>query len=95
MDASLREVSVGRLMKRLGSTPQRPLYRAWQQGPALANHWREHEYPKIARCTCQALLQYAYFRKVPQRARCARRAMEHSQRQASGHGYPSQKRHSH
>ena len=28
---SLSEVSVGRLMKRLGFTPQRPLYRAWQQ----------------------------------------------------------------
>ena len=27
----LSEVSVGRLMKRLGFTPQRPLYRAWQQ----------------------------------------------------------------
>lgn len=31
----LSEVSVGRLMKRLGFSPQRPLYRAWQQDPAL------------------------------------------------------------
>ena len=45
---SLSEVSVGRLMKRLGFTPQRPLYRAWQQAPALVEHWREHKYPKIA-----------------------------------------------
>jgi transposase len=45
---SLSEVSVGRLMKRLGFTPQRPMYRAWQQDPALVDHWRELEYPKIA-----------------------------------------------
>lgn len=45
---SLSEVSVGRVMKRLGFTAQRPLYRAWQQDPALVDHWREHEYPKIA-----------------------------------------------
>jgi len=45
---SLSEASVGRLMKRLGFTPQRPLYRAWQQDAARVEHWREHEYPKIA-----------------------------------------------
>ncbi len=44
----LSEVSVGRLMKRLGFTPQRPLYRAWQQDSALVQRWREEEYPKIA-----------------------------------------------
>jgi len=45
---SLSEVSVGRLMKRLGFTPQRPLYRAWQQDATLVEHWRDNEYPKIA-----------------------------------------------
>jgi len=45
---SLSEVSVGRLMRRLGFTPQRPMYRAWQQQPALVDQWREHEYPAIA-----------------------------------------------
>jgi len=45
---SLSEVSVGRLMKRLGFTPQRPLYRAWQQDPKLVEAWREEEFPKIA-----------------------------------------------
>jgi len=45
----LSVVSVGRLMKRLGFTPQRPLYRAWQQDPALAQSWQEKDYPKIAR----------------------------------------------
>ena len=44
----LSEVSVGRLMKRLGFTPQRPLYRAWQQDPALVERWRAEEYPKLA-----------------------------------------------
>ena len=44
----LSEVSVGRLMKRLGFSPQRPLYRAWQQNPTLVKAWQEHEYPQIA-----------------------------------------------
>lgn len=44
----LSEVSVGRLMKRLGFTPQRPLYRAWQQDPALVERWQNSEYPKLA-----------------------------------------------
>ena len=47
-NVSLSEVSVGRLMKRLGYTPQCPLYRAWQQDPVLAKTWQETEYPKIA-----------------------------------------------
>ena len=45
---ALSEVSVGRLMRRLGFSPQRPLYRAWQQNPALVESWREEVYPKIA-----------------------------------------------
>jgi len=44
----LSEVSVSRLMKRLGFTPQRPLYRAWQQDPVLVDKWRKRDYPKIA-----------------------------------------------
>lgn len=44
---SLSEVSVGRLMRRLGFSPQRPLYRAWQQDPKLVDEWRTQEYPKI------------------------------------------------
>jgi len=46
---SLSEVSVGRLMRRLGFSPQRPLYRAWQQDPVLVEAWRTKEYPKIAK----------------------------------------------
>ena len=44
---NLSEVSVGRLMRRLGFSPQRPLYRAWQQDPKLVDEWRTQEYPKI------------------------------------------------
>lgn len=45
----LSEVSVGRLMKRIGFTPQRPLYRAWQQDPAAVERWQRETYPMIAR----------------------------------------------
>ena len=45
---SLSEVSVGRIMRRLGFSAQRPLYRAWQQDPLMVEQWREKEYPKIA-----------------------------------------------
>lgn len=44
----LSEVSVGRLMKRLGFTPQRPLYRAWQQDKVLVEQWQAKDYPRIA-----------------------------------------------
>jgi transposase len=45
----LSEVSVGRLMKRLGFTAQRPLYRAWQQNPERVQSWQDTEYPGIAK----------------------------------------------
>lgn len=44
----LSEVSVGRVMKRLGFTPQRPLYRAWQQDRKLVESWQEEEFPALA-----------------------------------------------
>lgn len=44
---SLSEVSVGRVMRRLGFTPQRPLHRAWQRDETLVNEWMAVEYPKI------------------------------------------------
>src|SRR4029077_7656214 len=30
-------------------SPQRPLYRAWQQNKALVESWRDKEYPEIAK----------------------------------------------
>jgi len=45
----LSEVSVGRILKRLGFSPQRPMYRAWQQSPELVETWRSKEFPALAR----------------------------------------------
>jgi len=39
--------SVGRLLAQLGLTCQRPLFRAYQQNPALVEKWLQDEYPKI------------------------------------------------
>lgn len=43
----LSEVSVGRLLKKLGLTPQRPIWRAYQQDKRLVVAWMATEYPKI------------------------------------------------
>jgi transposase len=41
--------SVGRLLAQLGITPQKPLWRAYQQDPERVRQWVEEEYPAIAR----------------------------------------------
>ena len=46
-DVKLSEVSVGRVLKTLGFSPQRPLHRAWQQNPQMVQDWLETEFPKI------------------------------------------------
>ena len=43
----LSEVSVGRLLRKLGLSPQRPLYRAYQQNPEAVARWKAETYPKI------------------------------------------------
>jgi transposase len=43
----LSEVSVGRLLKKLGLSPQKPLRRAYQQDPEAVRRWVEEEYPEI------------------------------------------------
>jgi len=45
----LSKNSVGRLLAQLGITPQKPLWRAYQQDPERVRQWVEEEYPKIAR----------------------------------------------
>jgi transposase len=45
----LSEVYVGRLLRKMGLTPQRPLHRAYQQNPTRVAHWLEEEYPAIQR----------------------------------------------
>src|SRR4029450_545992 len=44
---ALSEVSVGRLLRKLGLSPQRPLYRASQQHPEAVARWKAEEYPAI------------------------------------------------
>ena len=41
--------SVGRLLKQLGLSCQRPLFRATEQDPERVRQWREQEYPGIRR----------------------------------------------
>jgi len=43
----LSVVSVGRLLKKLGLSPQRPLAKAYQQNPKEVEKWLQEEYPKI------------------------------------------------
>jgi transposase len=38
---------VGRLLRTLGLSPQRPLYRALEQDPQAVARWRQQEYPAI------------------------------------------------
>jgi transposase len=40
----LSEVSVGRLLRKLGLSPQRPLYRAYQQNPEAVARWKAETY---------------------------------------------------
>jgi transposase len=43
----LSVVSVGRLLRKLGLSPQRPLHRAYQQNPEAVERWKREEYPVI------------------------------------------------
>jgi transposase len=44
---ALSVVSVGRLLRKLGMSPQRPLHRAYQQDPQAVERWKTGEYPAI------------------------------------------------
>ena len=44
----LSRSSVGRTMRTLGFTAQRPLYRASQRDPVLVERWQQEEFPAIA-----------------------------------------------
>ena len=44
-DVSL--VTVGRILKKLGMSAQRPLYRSWKQDPERVERWKREEYPAI------------------------------------------------
>ena len=44
---NLSKASVCRLLTQLGLTPQRPIWRAYQQRPEQVKNWLEEEYPRI------------------------------------------------
>lgn len=46
--------AVGRLLHRLGLSPQRPLWRAWQADPEKVQAWKQTEYPAIAKAAKRA-----------------------------------------
>jgi transposase len=46
-DVRLSLVSVGRLLRKLGLSPQRPVWRAYQQNPEAVERWKREEYPAI------------------------------------------------
>ena len=47
-NVSVSLVTVGRYMKRLGFTPQKPIKRAYEQNPKAVRQWLQVDYPKIA-----------------------------------------------
>ena len=49
--------SVGRLLAHLGITPQKPLWRAYQQDPERVRQWIQAEYPAIARQAQQEMAE--------------------------------------
>lgn len=49
----LSKASVCRLLGQLGLTPQRPIWRAYQQKPEEVQRWLQEEYPKIKRLARQ------------------------------------------
>lgn len=44
---ALSVVSVGRLLKKMGLSAQRPLYRAYEQNPEAVERWKTETYPAI------------------------------------------------
>jgi transposase len=57
---ALSAVSVGRLLRTLGLSPQRPLWRAWQADPEAVQRWQEEEFPAI-RAAAQSEGATVYF----------------------------------
>ena len=46
-DVEMTPQGVGLLLRRLGLSPQRPLYRAYQQNPEAVRRWKEEQFPAI------------------------------------------------
>ena len=57
---ALSVVSVGRLLRKIGLSPQRPLHRAYQQDPEAVQRWKKEAYPAI-RAEAEAAGATVYF----------------------------------
>lgn len=57
---ALSVVSVGRLLRTMGLSPQRPLHRAYQQNPEAVARWKDEEFPAI-RAAAKAAGATVYF----------------------------------
>ena len=57
---ALSVVSAGRLLRKLGMSPQRPLHRAYQRDPEAAERWKKEAYPAI-RVEAEAAGAVIYF----------------------------------
>ncbi|MGH9029030.1 MAG: IS630 family transposase [Acidimicrobiales bacterium] len=44
----MSRTGVGKLLRRIGLSPQRPLVAAYEQDPEAVRRWKQEEYPKIA-----------------------------------------------
>jgi|SRR5690625_2571506 len=51
---SLSVASVGRLLRKLGLSPQRPVHRAYQQDPAAVARWKSEQFPAIREAAAAA-----------------------------------------
>jgi transposase len=56
----LSKASVCRLLVQLGLTPQRPIWRAYQQRPEAVQRWLDEEYPEIKK-TAQSMKAQIFF----------------------------------
>lgn len=58
---TLSEVTVGRILKKLGMSVQRPLYRAYQQDPEKVRIWKQDTYPQIRKdaAECGGVILFA------------------------------------
>jgi transposase len=48
-DVELSLVQVGRVLRDIGLSPQKPLYRSYKQNPELVDKWKKEIYPEIRR----------------------------------------------
>jgi hypothetical protein len=68
----LSVVSVGRLLRKLGLSPQRPLYRADQQNPEAVARWKAETYPAIGAEAAGVGARISFADRVPPKCRDVR-----------------------